>query len=254
MVKTQKNNNKFSIILPAFNEEKTIAKVIKAACVLPAEEIIVVDDGSTDNTPKIVSSFVKRNKKLILIRHKKNKGVGEARKTGIKVSKSPILLFFDTDISNINSQMMENIINPVLKDKADFVMAAFENEGRVTELVAKPLLKLCFSELAYLKQPISGQFATKKEFLFPQRIDDSMLGILIDAYLAGARITETYIGLIEHNHHQLDIKKRQAFYECQACLKRFTERYYSFTPIHSFSQKIFRHKNLYQNFYQRDEF
>jgi glycosyltransferase involved in cell wall biosynthesis len=185
-----------------------------------------------------------------LIKQKENKGVGQARKTGIEKSSSPILLFFDTDIANITSQMMKKVVEPILKDEADFVMAAFENEGRVTELTAKPLLKVCFPELAYLRQPISGQFAAKREFLFPHRIENSMLSILIDAYLAGARITEVDIGLIEHNHHQIDIKKKQAFYACQSCIKRFVEQNNSFSSI--FLKKI--SSSRFENTYQRDEF
>jgi len=104
-------------------------------------------------------------------------------------------------------------------------MASFDNVGRVTELTAKPLLAVCFPALAHLSQPISGQFAARKKFLFPDRIEDgnTMLGILIDAYCAGARILEADIGHLEHAKRELAIKQRQAIAECASCIKRFIE-------------------------------
>ena len=86
--------------------------------------------------------------------------------------------------------------------KADFVKGAFaRNAGRVTELVAKPLLHILFPGLGHFSQPLSGMIAGKKsffnkiEFFNDYGVD---IGILIDMYLMKARVTEVNIGYIEN--------------------------------------------------------
>jgi glycosyltransferase involved in cell wall biosynthesis len=76
------DSNNIALLLPSYNEEKHIAPVIKS-CAKYNLDIIVVDDGSTDNTPKILDELKKDpNLKLIVLRHETNKGKGEALKTG----------------------------------------------------------------------------------------------------------------------------------------------------------------------------
>jgi glycosyltransferase involved in cell wall biosynthesis len=90
-------NNKISVIIPAYNEEKSIGGVIDDTTkVLKANqydfEIIVVDDASKDKTAEIV-----KNKNVRVITHRVNKGVGAARKTGILNSKGDIIVMLDAD-------------------------------------------------------------------------------------------------------------------------------------------------------------
>ena len=87
------NNNKISVIIPAFNEEKLIAKTINT---MPeeADYLIVINDKSKDGTLEIVEQLASNNKKIILINHEKNYGVGKALKTGYKKS-----IELDSDIS-----------------------------------------------------------------------------------------------------------------------------------------------------------
>ncbi|MEM4188631.1 MAG: glycosyltransferase family 2 protein, partial [Candidatus Hadarchaeum sp.] len=125
--------NNFSIIIPAYNEEKTIGKVVKEACQTKADEIIVVDDASRDNTSQIVLNLQKTDKRIILVRNKLNKGPGGSRKIGLLKSTKDIVLFFDADIKNVNKIMFEKLVFPIIRNKADLVMAAFDNFGRITE-------------------------------------------------------------------------------------------------------------------------
>src|SRR3989338_4298988 len=88
---------KTSLVIPAYNEEKTIAHVIKQAkLVKDISEIIVVDDGSKDRTSKIA-----KNLGVEVIKHHKNLGKGEALKTGISHARGTIILFLDADLKNI---------------------------------------------------------------------------------------------------------------------------------------------------------
>jgi len=86
---------KLSIIVPVYNEEKTIEKVIKELKKLKInKEIIVVDDGSKDKTPQIL----KKIKGIKVITHKTNKGKGAAVTTGIKHAKGDAIIIQDADL------------------------------------------------------------------------------------------------------------------------------------------------------------
>mgnify|MGYP003294499617 CR=1 FL=1 len=152
---------KISIVIPAFNEEKHIAKVIQIVneCKI-ADEIIVVDNNSTDNTSSIASSL---GAKVVFC---KKQGKGYAMETGIKNVNGDIIVFLDGDIKNYKKGFINNLVEPILNKKADFVKATFERSGgRVTELVAKPLLDILFPEMYKFSQPLSGMIAGKKSLL-----------------------------------------------------------------------------------------
>jgi glycosyltransferase involved in cell wall biosynthesis len=85
-----------TVVIPAYNAEVFIAQTIKSVIVqtYPHWELIVVDDGSTDNTANIVSSF---NDSRIRYIYQENRGLGEARNTGIHAAQSEIIAFLDAD-------------------------------------------------------------------------------------------------------------------------------------------------------------
>lgn len=90
-----------SIIIPVFNEAKTIAEVIKRVIAVPVfdweKEIIVVDDGSNDGTEKILKNLQKKYN-FLLLRHSENLGKGAAIKTGLKKVKGDFVLIQDADL------------------------------------------------------------------------------------------------------------------------------------------------------------
>lgn len=195
---TTKVNKSVSIVIPAFNEEKSIGHVLETVKkVKEITQIIVVDDGSTDNTSSIVSKF----SDIILLKHEKNKGKGSAMKTGLKKVTNDIVLFLDADLSEINQYQVESIIKPILDGNADITKTKFKREaGRVTELTAKPLLQFFFPELNF-DQPLSGQFAAIKSFLDKIDLEHDYgvdIGIVLDADAQGMRIEEVDIGNMVH--------------------------------------------------------
>ena len=189
---------KVSVIIPAFNEEETVANVIRVIeKVNYVEEVIVVNDGSTDNTEAEAI-----NAGAIVINHDVNKGKGEALTTGYKNSNSDIISFIDADIHNLTSKKVDSMIKPILEGKSDITKTKFAREsGRVTELTAKPLLNFFFPEISF-EQPLSGQFAAKRSAL--KKIDFEKdygvdVGIVIDADVLGISVEEVDIGEIEHD-------------------------------------------------------
>ncbi|HEX6171392.1 MAG TPA: HAD-IB family phosphatase [Chitinophagaceae bacterium] len=186
-----------SVIIPALNEEKTIGNVVKF-CLADrlVAEVIVVDDKSTDNTAQVA---FKSGAKVIL---SDKRGKGISMRDGILQAYNELVVFLDGDIDPYPEKTIRNLVNPILDGKADFVKGAFaRNAGRVTELVAKPLLNILFPGLNHFSQPLSGMIAGKKSFL--KKVDffndyGVDIGLLIDMYLMKARVTEVNIGYIEN--------------------------------------------------------
>ncbi len=194
---------KVSVIIPAFNEEETVAgvvEVIKKAKYV--DEIIVVNDGSSDNTAEEAERAG-----AIVINHKVNKGKGEALWTGYNNAECDVIAFIDADIHNLTSKKVEAMIEPILLGKTEITKTKFAREsGRVTELTAKPLLNYFFPEISF-EQPLSGQFAARKDVLKKIKFEKDYgvdVGIVIDADVLGISIMEVDIGAIEHDMSPLE--------------------------------------------------
>ena len=199
-IKTEKPKKyqKVSVIIPAYNEEDTVAKVVEVVRnVSFVDEIIVVNDGSSDKTEE---EAIKAG--AIVINHETNKGKGEALYTGYKQAECDVIAFIDADIYNLTSKKVESMIMPILLGDAEITKTKFSRvSGRVTELTAKPLLNFFFPEISF-EQPLSGQFAARKNTLRKINFEKDYgvdVGIVIDADVLGISIMEIDIGEIEHD-------------------------------------------------------
>jgi glycosyltransferase involved in cell wall biosynthesis len=128
------SNKLLSVIIPVHNEEETIGAIISRikSVKLPGgyrKEIIVVDDGSSDSTARIVS----RIKGARLVQHKDNRGKGAALKTGIKNCTGDIVLFQDGDLE-YNPRDYPALIRPIIEGKTEVVIGVratpWSNRGR----------------------------------------------------------------------------------------------------------------------------
>lgn len=186
-----------TVVIPTLNEEAHIEAVVSFAKQHPnVSEVIVVDDKSTDKTVPIA---LQSGAKVIT---SAKLGKGSSMKDGILYSTNEIIVFLDGDIDPYPQHTIELLTDPILRGEADFVKSSFSrNAGRVTELVAKPLLSIFFPELLRHSQPLSGMIAGKKSFLknLDFREDYGVdIGILIDMHLMKVRIHDVEIGYIEN--------------------------------------------------------
>ncbi len=206
----------YTILIPAYNEEKTVRKVLKIAASAPhVGQILLVDDGSTDKTAEKASGV---SPLIDIISHRTNMGKGAAVRTGIAHAKFEPVVFIDADLINITADKIYALIEPILKNEADFVKASFSRaRGRVTEMAVKPMMQILFPN-NYFEQPISGQFAARLSFLKEITIVENWgldIGILLDAISKKLRILEVFIGDLDHkaqSDHSLAKMSEQVLY------------------------------------------
>ncbi len=114
---------KISIIIPVYNEEKTLRKVINKIIALDLntdKEIIIVDDGSEDKTKAILLKLKGKNHKIKIYFHKTNSGKGSAIRTGLKNVKGSIITIQDADLEyDVNN--LKELIKPILEEEFDVV-------------------------------------------------------------------------------------------------------------------------------------
>lgn len=227
-----------SVIIPTLNEETTIGKIITTVKKEPnVSEIIVVDDRSIDNTVKEAreaGAYIITSSKI---------GKGISMYEGLSIAKNEIIVYLDGDVENYASDVVQKLTEPIIKGEADFVKSTFEREGgRVTELVAKPLISLLFPALSKFSQPLSGMVASRKELLRKINFENDYgvdVGLLIDMYKMGARIVEVNLGKIIHKKKPWRQLIPMAKEVSRAILKRATNlSLYSLETINILSDQL----------------
>jgi glycosyltransferase involved in cell wall biosynthesis len=117
--------NKLSIIIPVFNEEKTIEEVVNTVLSVDVlglkKELIIVDDGSTDRTAEILAKIVKKNIKIFT--HDQNQGKGAALKTGFNIATGDIVLIQDADLE-YDPKDYQKMLKPIIDKKASVVFGS----------------------------------------------------------------------------------------------------------------------------------
>ncbi|MFN2519491.1 MAG: glucosyl-3-phosphoglycerate synthase [Candidatus Limnocylindria bacterium] len=177
---------RISVGLPTLNEEATIGRVVRAVRSRLVErfpiidELVIIDSGSDDRTREIgraegVPVFVHQE---VLPEMGAHRGKGEALWKSLHVLTGDIVIWIDTDISNIHPKFVYGILGPLLmRPEIAFVKAFYRRPlhlggelqatggGRVTELSARPILNLFFPELSGMVQPLSGEQGGRRSLL-----------------------------------------------------------------------------------------
>jgi glycosyltransferase involved in cell wall biosynthesis len=176
---------KASAIICAYNEAKTIENVILSARENNViNEIIVVNDGSTDATGKIIKSL-KPRVTLTDIHIEKNKGKGYAMAIGIEKALNEIIVFIDADLSNLNHEHIYLLTEPIIEEEADMVL------GQATETIINYKINPFKS--------ITGERALKKANIVPivDKMKQSRFGVetLINLYFQSQGMRIKYVML-----------------------------------------------------------
>lgn len=192
-----------TVVIPALNEAKRIAEVVEFALADPATaEVIVIDDSSIDNTAQLARQAGAKVLTSSML------GKGPSMHDGVAPAQCNLLVYLDGDLAGLRSGLITDLCAPLLRGEADFVKARFgRGGGRVTELTAKPMLKIFFPEVAHFSQPLGGIIAARKTLLQALSFEDGYgvdIGLLLDAHLAGASLAEVDIGSLEHDSQPLD--------------------------------------------------
>ncbi len=182
----EKEGLTISLCLPTLNEEKTIGKEVilfksELADRYPLlDEIAVIDSGSEDNTLEIAKSFGADVYLAddILPGLEPKKGKGENLWKAIYQLKGDIIVYVDADISNIHPRFVYGLVAPLIYNRQTKYVKAFYDRplafsggirpsggGRVTEILIRPLFSLYFPELTGIIQPLSGEYAVRREVL-----------------------------------------------------------------------------------------
>lgn len=115
-------NTSISVIIPAYNEERTIPSIVEIVRTWgKASEIIVVDDGSNDQTYKSIRQF---GQSVTLLRHRQNEGKAAAMVDGVRASGGDVIIFLDGDTVGLTHRDLDRMAQPVLTGKCDMVLGA----------------------------------------------------------------------------------------------------------------------------------
>ncbi len=247
----EKQGVTISLGLPALNEEQTVGLVIntiKRALMdeVPLlDEIVLIDSDSTDGTIAIAQGLgipVYKHSE-ILAEQGSFRGKGEALWKSLHVLKGDIVAWIDTDITNIHPRFVYGLLGPLLsRPHVQYVKGFYARPikvgeqlqayggGRVTELVARPLLNLFYPELSGIIQPLSGEYAGRRVALEQMPFFSGYgveTGLLIDIleHFGLESIAQTDLEeRVHHNQSLVDLSK-MSFAILQVFVARLESRY-----------------------------
>ncbi|MDK8797606.1 glucosyl-3-phosphoglycerate synthase [Corynebacterium sp. MSK044] len=209
---------KVSVVIPALNEEATVAGVVTAARASCASEVIVVDSDSTDNTAAVArdAGATVLNWKAIAPDIPVRPGKGEALWRGVRAATGDVVVFLDADVTTVEPEWVDKLAGEFASKHVQLVKATYRRTldgvdhggGRVTELTAKPLLNLLFPEIPALEQPLAGEYAIRRDaalslpFVAGYGVEVSLLIDIATAYGPNA-ITQVNLGVKTHRNRPL---------------------------------------------------
>jgi glucosyl-3-phosphoglycerate synthase len=251
MTLKEKQGVTISLGLPALNEEATVGQVIetlKTALMdeVPLlDEIVLIDSNSTDQTRDIAESYgvpvyIHQN---VLPEAGANIGKGDALWKSLHVLTGDIIAWVDTDITNIHPRFIYGLIGPMLQSpRIQYVKGFYQRPikvgdkiqagggGRVTELVARPLLNLFYPELSGIIQPLSGEYAGRRSaleqlpFFSGYGVETGLLIDLLDRFGLEA-IAQTDLEMRVHHNQPLVGLSKMSFAILQVFIARLESRY-----------------------------
>lgn len=237
-----KGDTTVSVCIPARNEESTVGAIVGTIRTRLVDrlglvdEIVVIDDHSSDRTAQeaeAAGAVVVRAAE-VLTEHGLGPGKGEALWKSLYASSGDVVVWCDADVRDFDPRFITGVLGPLLTDPdIGFVKGFYERPvdghvrggGRVTELVARPLLTMCFPDLADIVQPLSGEYGGRRHvleqvpFVKGYGVDIAML-IDIAAMFGASSITQVDLGERVHRNRPLHELSPMAAQVMQAALRR----------------------------------
>lgn len=219
-----------SVVLPALNEEETVESVIDSISPLVdglVDELIVLDSGSTDDTEirAIAAGARVVSREQAVPELPARPGKGEALWRSLAATSGDIVVFIDSDLINPDPMFVPNLVGPLLTGDGIHLVKGFYRRplkvgdasgdagstggGRVTELVARPLLAALRPELGWVLQPLGGEYAASRELLMSLPFAPGYgveIGLLIDTFdrLGLDAIAQVNLGVRAHRNRPLE--------------------------------------------------
>jgi len=221
-----KGDRRVSLVLPAHNEAPTIGPIVAAVRRhlmkrrSLVDEIVVIDDASTDGTPARAAGAGARVVAAADVAPEAGPGSGKgnAMWKSLLVTDGDIVVWCDADVRNFRPCFVTGLLGPLLTlDDVAFCKGFYERPldgvrgqgGRVTELVARPLISLFFPHLLPFVQPLAGEYAGRRDMLeqvpFVQGYGVD-LGLLIDVVekVGLSHVAQVDLGIRVHRNRPLD--------------------------------------------------
>lgn len=235
-----------SVVLPTRNEARTVGAMVAACGSLTGtlvDEVVVVDGASTDGTAQTAADAGARvhEDSGILPEYGATQGKGDALWRSLSVTSGDIVVFVDADIRNPDPRFVWGLLGPLLSEPSVQLVKGFYDRpltegdtvdraggGRVTELMARPLLNLFWPELAGLVQPLAGEYAGRRTLLEAVPFFTGYgveLGLLVDTVAHAGRdaIAQVDLGQRIHRNQPLADLSVMAYGIAQVALRRLCD-------------------------------
>jgi len=221
-----KGTTTVSVVLPALNEAATVGRIVARILPIPVvDEVVVVDSGSTDDTIAVASAAGARvvRREDVLPHLTPRPGKGEVLWRSLAATSGDVICFVDSDLRDFSPSFVTGLLGPLLTDTGvAFVKATYDRAlrsgevelptggGRVTELVARPLLALHWPALSGFVQPLGGEYAARRSLLeqlpFPCGYGVEF-GLLVDTYNRVGLDAMAQVDLSRRKHRNADLQK-----------------------------------------------
>jgi glucosyl-3-phosphoglycerate synthase len=235
----RRGGRRVAVCLPARNEQDTVGRIVDGVrrALMAAgggvdlvDDLVVVDDGSSDATATAARAAGAR-----VIRGTTDEGgKGQAMRAAVEDTDAELLVFLDADVENFAPHFVTGLVGPLLVDDDVVLVKGFYERplhgepgggGRVTELVARPVIDLLFPQLSGVRQPLAGETAVPRTVVDKIELAPGYgveLGLLVDvaARFGVERLAQVDLGVRVHRNRPLAELRVQATDVLRTALER----------------------------------